>query len=174
MLRLTDIDFEYAPPVPYNAIILGIGYIAGIIALVSYTNSYLVSTPTLLQVGRGPFRNPRDIPYRQLRSYRVVPQDPDATDPDTKDLSQWNLEFKVPRANKYTKELRDPNLEYLVRQIAFRVEQERWADDNSPADRERLEEYGRDARLVCITKGYIPAGKHAQEAADRASFKQTH
>jgi len=86
----------------------------GIVALVSYTNSYLVSTPTLLQVGRGPFRNPRDIPYRQLRSYRVVPQDPDATDPDTKDLSQWNLEFKVPRANKYTKELRDPNLEYLV------------------------------------------------------------
>lgn len=174
LLRLTDIDFEYAPPVPYNAIILGIGYIAGIVALVSYTNSYLVSTPTLLQVGRGPFRNPRDIPYRQLRSYRVVPQDPDATDPDTKDLSQWNLEFKVPRANKYTKELRDPNLEYLVRQIAFRVEQERWADDNSPADRERLEEYGRDARLVCITKGYIPVGKHAQEAADRASFKQTH
>ena len=48
LLRLTDIDFEYAPPVPYNAIILGIGYIAGIVALVSYTNSYLVSTPTLL------------------------------------------------------------------------------------------------------------------------------
>lgn len=45
LLRLTDIDFEYAPPVPYNAIILGIGYIAGIVALVSYTNSYLVSTP---------------------------------------------------------------------------------------------------------------------------------
>ena len=104
----------------------------------------------------------------------MVPQDPDATDPDTKDLSQWNLEFKVPRATKYTKALRAPNLEYLVRQIAFRVEQERWADDNSPADRERLEEYGRDARLVCITKGYIPAGKHAQEAANRASFKQTH
>jgi hypothetical protein len=54
------------------------------------------------------------------------------------------------------------------------VEQERWADENSPADRERLEEYRQDARLVCTTKGYIPAGKYAQEAADRASFKQTH
>ena len=67
-----------------------------------------------------------------------------------------------------------PHIEYLTRQIAFRVEQERWADENSPADRERLDEYRQDARLVCTTKGYIPAGKYAQEAANRASFKQTH
>ena len=45
LLRLTDIDLNTRRRFPYNAIILGIGYIAGIVALVSYTNSYLVSTP---------------------------------------------------------------------------------------------------------------------------------
>ena len=84
-------------------------------------------------------------------------------------------QVKLPgKSAPFSTSLSDPEVRYLIRQIAFRIEQERWADMNSPADREQLLQYHNDGRIICTTKGHKPAGEFAQEAAYRASFKQTH
>lgn len=175
LLSLTD--FDISPTVTFGTIVLAIGLLEGLWAIFVHTGMYTVFTPHHMRVSKT-LGSARNIPYRDIIGYRVIPKNPDDLNPDAKQVSQWKIELQIPWGTRSVIarnwELQNPHIEYLTRQIAFRVEQERWADENSPADRERLDEYRQDARLVCTTKGYIPAGKYAQEAANRASFKQTH
>ena len=156
------------------AVLLTLATVLGAIGVFWYYRHYTVFLPDQILISRV-FGSAKILYYQQLEFFRIIPTDPDAIHPDMQDPSKWRIEVKIPGKNApFSTSLSDPGVRYLIRQIAFRIEQERWADMNSPADREQLLQYHNDGRIICTTKGHKPAGEFAQEAAYRASFKQTH
>lgn len=156
------------------AVLLTLATVLGAIGVFWHYRHYTVFLPDQILISRV-FGSAKILYYQQLEFFRVIPTDPDAIHPDMQDPSKWRIEVKIPGKNApFSTSLSDPGVRYLIRQIAFRIEQERWADMNSPADREQLLQYHNDGRIICTTKGHKPAGEFAQEAAYRASFKQTY
>ena len=156
------------------AVLLTLATVLGAIGVFWHYRHYTVFLPDQILISRV-FGSAKILYYQQLEFFRVIPTDPDAIHPDMQDPSKWRIEVKLPgKSAPFSTSLSDPGVRYLIRQIAFRIEQERWADMNSPADREQLLQYHNDGRIICTTKGHKPAGEFAQEAAYRASFKQTH
>jgi len=156
------------------AVLLTLATVLGAIGVFWHYRHYTVFLPDQILISRV-FGSAKILYYQQLEFFRVIPTDPDAIHPDMQDPSKWRIEVKIPgKSAPFSTSLSDPGVRYLIRQIAFRIEQERWADMNSPADREQLLQYHNDGRIICTTKGHKPAGEFAQEAAYRASFKQTH
>lgn len=150
---------------------LAVAYIPLILVLLMYNRDYVVYNPDSFQAGRL-FLPAKSRPYSEVRAFRVYPKNPDAIKLNPKDASQWRLEILLPSGRKHDYALNDHQIDCLVAQIAFKIEQERWAQLDSPADREMLAKYFVDGRVICTTMGYKPAGKHAEEAARRASFQK--
>ena len=150
---------------------LAAAYIPLILVLLMYNRDYVVYNPDSFQAGRL-FLPAKSRPYSEVRAFRVYPKNPDAIKLNPKDASQWRLEILLPSGRKHDYALNDHQIDCLVAQIAFKIEQERWAQLDSPADREMLAKYFVDGRVICTTMGYKPAGKHAEEAARRASFQK--
>ena len=150
---------------------LAAAYIPLIIMLLMYNRDYVLYNPDSFQAGRL-FLPAKSRPYSDVRAFRVYPKNPDAIKLNPKDASQWTLEILLPGGRKHDYSLNDHQIDCLVAQIAFNIEQGRWAQLDSPADREMLAKYFVDGRVICTTMGYKPAGKHAEEAARRASFQK--
>ena len=55
----------------------------------------------------------------------------------------------------------------LIAHAAFKLEQERWADVDSPADRELLDKYFVEGRATCLTLGYKPTNELTEKAVAR-------
>ena len=142
-----------------------------IIILLMRSRDYVLYNPDSFQAGRL-LLPAKSRPYSEVRAFRVYPKNPDAIKLNPKDASQWTLEILLPGGRKHDYSLNEHQIDCLVAQIAFNIEQERWADVDSPADREMLAKYFVDGRVICTTMGYKPAGKHAEEAARRASFQK--
>ena len=150
---------------------LAAAYIPLIIMLLMYNRDYVLYNPDSFQAGRL-LLPAKSRPYSEVRAFRVYPKNPDAIKLNPKDASQWRLEILLPGGRKHNYALNDHQIDCLVAQIAFNIEQGRWAQLDSPADREMLAKYFVDGRVICTTMGYKPAGKHAEEAARRASFQK--
>lgn len=142
-----------------------------IIILLMRSRDYVLYNPDSFQAGRL-LLPAKSRPYSEVRAFRVYPKNPDAIKLNPKDASQWTLEILLPGGRKHDYSLNDHQIDCLVAQIAFNIEQGRWAQLDSPADREMLAKYFVDGRVICTTMGYKPAGKHAEEAARRASFQK--
>ena len=150
---------------------LAAAYIPLLIMLLMYNRDYVLFNPDSFQAGRL-LLPAKSRPYSDVRAFRVYPKNPDAIKLNPKDASQWRLEILLPGGRKHNYSLNDHQIDCLVAQIAFNIEQGRWAQLDSPADREMLAKYFVDGRVICTTMGYKPAGKHAEEAARRASFQK--
>ena len=142
-----------------------------IIILLMRSRDYVLYNPDSFQAGRL-LLPAKSRPYSEVRAFRVYPKNPDAIKLNPKDASQWTLEILLPGGRKHDYSLNEHQIDCLVAQIAFNIEQGRWAQLDSPADREMLAKYFVDGRVICTTMGYKPAGKHAEEAARRASFQK--
>ena len=168
-LEVEDFDLPY---VGHASMLLGIGAVLALLTGWVQVRSYILFNPDVFVTGRV-LLPAKTREYSTLRAFRVLPNNPDAIKTDTKDPAQWKVEVMLPNGSKRTFPLNDPNIDCLIAQLAFKLEQGDWARLDSPADREKLARYFLDGRANCTTLGYIPAGKHAEEAARRASFQKT-
>lgn len=126
-----------------------------IIILLMRSRDYVLYNPDSFQAGRL-LLPAKSRPYSEVRAFRVYPKNPDAIKLNPKDASQWTLEILLPGGRKHDYSLNDHQIDCLVAQIAFNIEQERWADLRSPADREKLAEYFTNGNIVCTSLGYKP------------------
>ena len=168
-LEVEDFDLPY---VGHASMLLGIGAVLALLTGWVQVRSYILFNPDSFVTGRV-LLPAKTREYSTLRAFRVYPKNPDAIKLNPKDASQWWLEILLPGGRKHSYALNDHQIDCLVAQIAFNIEQERWAQLDSPADREMLAKYFVDGRVICTTMGYKHAGKHAEEAARRASFQKT-
>ncbi|MCP8994927.1 hypothetical protein [Rothia sp. P3C3.S176] len=67
-----------------------------------------------------------------------------------------NLAQRMPWLRRHIVAVHDERVVCLTSQVAFYLEQERWADLRSPADREKLAEYFTNGNIVCTSLGYKP------------------
>jgi len=167
-LEMEDIALPY---VGHTSMLLGIGAVISLLTAWAQVRSYILFNPDSFVTGRV-LLPAKTREYSTLRAFRVLPNNPDAIKTDAKDPAQWKVEVMLPNGSKRTFPLKDPNIDCLIAQLAFKLEQGDWARLDSPADREKLAGYFLDGRAICTTLGHIPAGKHAEEAARRASFQK--
>ena len=167
-LEVEDFDLPY---VGHASMLLGIGAVLALLTGWVQVRSYILFNPDSFVTGRV-LLPAKTREYSTLRAFRVLPNNPDAIKTDAKDPAQWKVEVMLPNGSKRTFPLKDPNIDCLIAQLAFKLEQGDWARLDSPADREKLAGYFLDGRAICTTLGHIPAGKHAEEAARRASFQK--
>ena len=167
-LEVEDFDLPY---VGHASMLLGIGAVLALLTGWVQVRSYILFNPDSFVTGRV-LLPAKTREYSTLRAFRVLPNNPDAIKTDTKDPAQWKVDVMLPNGSKRPFPLNDPNIDCLIAQLAFKLEQGDWARLDSPADREKLARYFLDGRAICTTLGYIPAGKHAEEAARRASFQK--
>ena len=135
--------------------------------------SYYQFTPTVVKRGRI-FRSPRVYQYSDIDRFKVYPWytgDPEDIDPDEQMPSDWRLAVTFSNGSLETFGFGDYRIDCLVAHIAFNLEQERWADVGSPADREKLPLYFVEGRAICLTLGYKPANELTKKAARIASFR---
>ena len=135
--------------------------------------SYYQFTPTVVKRGRI-FRSPRVYQYSDIDRFKVYPWytgDPEDIDPDEQMPSDWRLAVTFSNGSLETFGFGDYRIDCLVAHIAFNLEQERWADVDSPADREKLPLYFVEGRAICLTLGYKPANELTKKAARIASFR---
>ena len=85
--------------------------------------------------------------------------------------SDWRLAVTFSNSSLETFGFGDYRIDCLVAHIAFKLEQERWADVDSPADREKLPLYFVEGRAICLTLGYKPVNELTKKAARIASFR---
>lgn len=135
--------------------------------------SYYQFTPTVVKRGRI-FRSPKVYQYSDIDRFKVYPWytgDPEDIDPDQQMPSDWRLAVTFANGSLETFGFGDYRIDCLVAHIAFNLEQERWADVDSPADREKLPLYFVEGRAICLTLGYKPANELTKKAARIASFR---
>ena len=68
-------------------------------------------------------------------------------------------EFCVFPKRRHIVAVHDERVVCLTSHVAFYLEQERWADLRSPADREKLAEYFTNGNIVCTSLGYKPVSE---------------
>ena len=149
---------------------LAAAYIPLIIMLLMYNRDYVLYNPDSFQAGRL-LLPAKSRPYSEVRAFRVYPKNPDAIKLNPKDASQWTLEILLPGGRKHDYSLNEHQIDCLVAQIAFNIEQGRWAQLDSPADREKLPLYFVEGRAICLTLGYKPVNELTKKAARIASFR---
>lgn len=135
--------------------------------------SYYQFTPTVVKRGRF-FRSPKVYQYSDIERFKVYPWytgDPEDIDPDQQMPSDWRLAVTFSNGSQQTYGFGDYRIDCLVAHIAFKLEQERWADVDSPADREKLPLYFVEGRAICLTLGYKPVNELTKKAARIASFR---
>lgn len=128
---------------------------------------YLLFNPDSFYVGRL-FLPAKKYSYPDIEEFCVFPKNPEQIKPTFYEPSQWQIEIKVPSKipphlaqrmpwlRRHIVAVHDERVVCLTSQIAFYLEQERWADLRSPADREKLAEYFTNGNIVCTSLGYKP------------------
>ena len=135
---------------------------------------YLLFNPDSFYVGRL-FLPAKKYSYPDIEEFCVFPKNPEQIKPTFYEPSQWQIEIKVPSKippnlakrmpwlRRHIVAVHDERVVCLTSQVAFYLEQERWADLRSPADREKLAEYFTNGNIVCASLGYKPVSEEPEE-----------
>ena len=139
-----------------------------------YMRRYLLFNPDSFYVGRL-FLPAKKYSYPDIEEFCVFPKNPEQIKPTFYEPSQWQIEIKVPSfippnlakrmpwLRRHIVAVHDERVVCLTSQVAFYLEQERWADLRSPADREKLAEYFTNGNIVCTSLGYKPVSEEPEE-----------
>lgn len=131
---------------------------------------YLLFNPDSFYIGRL-FLPAKKYSYPDIVEFCVFPKNPEQIKPTFYEPSQWQIEIKVPSKippnlakrmpwlRRHIVAVHDERVVCLTSQVAFYLEQERWADLRSPADREKLAEYFTNGNIVCTSLGYKPVSE---------------
>lgn len=135
-----------------------------------YMRRYLLFNPDSFYIGRL-FLPAKKYRYPDIVEFCVFPKNPEQIKPTFYEPSQWQIEIKVPSKIppnlakrmpwlcRHIVAVHDERVVCLTSQVAFYLEQERWADLRSPADREKLAEYFTNGNIVCTSLGYKPVSE---------------
>lgn len=136
--------------------------------------SYYQFTPTVVKRGRI-FRSPKVYQYSDIDRFKVYPWYGEDTNPREDMPSGWQCVVTFSDDSYETFGFYDSSIDHLIAHAAFKLEQERWADVDSPADRELLEKYFVEGRATCLTLGYKPTNELTEKAVARivASYSKT-
>ena len=141
-----------------------------------YMRRYLLFNPDSFYVGRL-FLPAKKYRYSDIEEFCVFPKNPEQIKPTFYEPSQWQIEIKVPSRippnlakrmpwlRRHIVAVHDERVVCLTSQVAFYLEQERWADLRSPADREKLAEYFTNGNVVCTSLGYKPVSEEQSSTA---------
>lgn len=131
---------------------------------------YLLFNPDSFYIGRL-FLPAKKYSYPDIEEFCVFPKNPEQIKSTFYEPSQWQIEIKVPSKippnlakrmpwlRRHIVAVHDERVVCLTSQVAFYLEQERWADLRSPADREKLAEYFTNGNIVCTSLGYKPVSE---------------
>ena len=139
-----------------------------------YMRRYLLFNPDSFYIGRL-FLPVKKYRYPDIVEFCVFPKNPEQIKPTFYEPSQWQIEIKVPSKIppnlakrmpwlcRHIVAVHDERVVCLTSQVAFYLEQERWADLRSPADREKLAEYFTNGNVVCTSLGYKPVSEEPEK-----------
>lgn len=152
------------------SILLSIPYILSALMLLFGKRTYYRFTPTVIERGRV-FQPAKEYKYSDIEQFKIYPVYAEGTKPNEDMPSGWRVAITLVDGRYESFGFVADFTDYLVAHIAFKLEQERWADVDSPADRELLEKYLVEGRPVCFTLGYKPTNELTEKAARIASFR---
>lgn len=139
-----------------------------------YMRRYLLFNPDSFYIGRL-FLPAKKYSYPDIEEFCVFPKNPEQIKPTFYEPSQWQIEIKVPSRippnlaqrmpwlRRHIVAVHDERVVCLTSQVAFYLEQKRWADLRSPADREKLAEYFTNGNIVCTSLGYKPVSEEPEK-----------
>ena len=156
-------------PMPIGGASITLAIVTTVTAVTRWVHMrrYLLFNPDSFYVGRL-FLPAKKYSYPNIVEFCVFPKNPEQIKPTFYEPSQWQIEIKVPSfippnlakrmpwLRRHIVAVHDERVVCLTSQIAFYLEQERWADLRSPADREKLAEYFTNGNIVCTSLGYKP------------------
>ena len=115
---------------------------------------------------------PKKYRYPDIEEFCVFPKNPEQIKPTFYEPSQWQIEIKVPSKilpnlakrmpwlRRHIVAVHDERVVCLTSHVAFYLEQERWADLRSPADREKLAEYFTNGKSCAPPSGTSQSAKN--------------
>ena len=156
-------------PMPIGGASITLAIVATVTAVTRWVHMrrYLLFNPDSFYIGRL-FLPAKKYSYPDIEEFCVFPKNPEQIKPTFYEPSQWQIEIKVPSKippnlakrmpwlRRHIVAVHDERVVCLTSQVAFYLEQERWADLRSPADREKLVEYFTNGNVVCTSLGYKP------------------
>ena len=172
LYSLVGVEILYTPPMPIGgaSIMLAVTASAALALRWHYLKVYLLFSPDSFYIGRL-FLPAKKYSYPDIEEFCVFPKNPEQIKPTFYEPSQWQIEIKVPSKippnlakrmpwlRRHIVAVHDERVVCLTSQVAFYLEQERWADLRSPADREKLAEYFTNGNIVCTSLGYKPVSE---------------
>lgn len=159
-------------PMPIGGASITLAIVTTVTAVTRWVHMrrYLLFNPDSFYVGRL-FLPAKKYRYPDIVEFCVFPKNPEQIKPTFYEPSQWQIEIKVPSRippnlakripwlRRHIVAVHDERVVCLTSQVAFYLEQERWADLRSPADREKLAEYFTNGNIVCTSLGYKPVSE---------------
>ena len=159
-------------PMPIGGASITLAIVATVTAVTRWVHMrrYLLFNPDSFYVGRL-FLPAKKYSYSDIEEFCVFPKNPEQIKSTFYEPSQWQIEIKVPSRippnltqhipwlRRHIVAVHDERVVCLTSQVAFYLEQERWADLRSPADREKLAEYFTNGNIVCTSLGYKPVSE---------------
>lgn len=159
-------------PMPIGGASITLAIVTTVTAVTRWVHMrrYLLFNPDSFYVGRL-FLPAKKYSYTDIEEFCVFPKNPEQIKPTFYEPSQWQIEIKVPSRippnlaqrmpwlRRHIVAVHDERVVCLTSQVAFYLEQERWADLRSPADREKLAEYFTNGNIVCTSLGYKPVSE---------------
>lgn len=159
-------------PMPIGGASITLAIVTTVTAVTRWVHMrrYLLFNPDSFYVGRL-FLPAKKYSYPDIEEFCVFPKNPEQIKPTFYEPSQWQIEIKVPSRippnlakrmpwlRRHIVAVHDERVVCLTSQVAFYLEQERWADLRSPADREKLAEYFTNGNVVCTSLGYKPVSE---------------
>lgn len=159
-------------PMPIGGASITLAIVATVTAVTRWVHMrrYLLFNPDSFYIGRL-FLPAKKYSYPDIEEFCVFPKNPEQIKPTFYEPSQWQIEIKVPSfippnlakripwLRRHIVAVHDERVVCLTSQVAFYLEQERWADLRSPADREKLAEYFINGNVVCTSLGYKPVSE---------------
>lgn len=156
-------------PMPIGGASITLAIVTTVTAVTRWVHMrrYLLFNPDSFYVGRL-FLPAKKYSYPDIEEFCVFPKNPEQIKTTFYEPSQWQIEIKVPSRippnlakrmpwlRRHIVAVHDERVVCLTSQVAFYLEQERWADLRSPADREKLAEYFTNGNVVCTSLGYKP------------------
>lgn len=165
-------------PMPIGGASITLAIVATVTAVTRWVHMrrYLLFNPDSFYIGRL-FLPAKKYSYPDIVEFCVFPKNPEQIKPTFYEPSQWQIEIKVPSKIppnlakrmpwlcRHIVAVHDERVVCLTSQVAFYLEQERWADLRSPADREKLAEYFTNGNVVCTSLGYKPVSEKPHVAS---------
>ncbi len=141
-----------------------------------YMRRYLLFNPDSFYVGRL-FLPAKKYSYPDIEEFCVFPKNPEQIKPTFYEPSQWQIEIKVPSKippnlakrmpwlRRHIVAVHDERVVCLTSQVAFYLEQERWADLRSPPTVRSSRNTSPTATLCAPRWGTNPSAKNKNKTA---------